>query len=111
MDPYLRIGPFKIEELNEEPIVLIFHDFLTNVETYEIISRASSKLFISQTGFSRDTSKNMHLRLVACKVCKIITSHFQTKKFLSLVAGREKLIISHLWRVYILIFSPLGLLS
>ena len=74
MDPYLRIGPFKIEELNEEPIVLIFHDFLTNVETYEIISRASSKLFISQTGFSRETSKNMHLRLVACKVCKIITN-------------------------------------
>ena len=62
MDPYLRIGPFKIEELNEEPIVLIFHEFLPNVEINEIISRASSNLFMSQTGFSGEASQNMQLR-------------------------------------------------
>ena len=64
MDPYLRIGPFKIEELNEEPIVLMFHDFLPNVETDEIISRASTKLFMSQTGFAEEASQNTQLRLV-----------------------------------------------
>ena len=64
MDPYLRIGPFKIEELNEEPIVLMFHDFLPNVETDEIVSRASSKLFMSQTGFAGAATQNMQLRLV-----------------------------------------------
>ena len=62
MDPYLRIGPFKIEELNEEPIVLMFHDFLPKVETDEIISRATTKLFMSQTGFAGEASQNMHLR-------------------------------------------------
>ena len=62
MDPYLRIGPFKIEELNEEPIVLMFHDFLPNVETDEIISRATTKLFMSQTGFAGEASQNTHLR-------------------------------------------------
>lgn len=69
MDPYLRIGPFKIEELNEEPIVLMFHDFLSNVETNEIISRASSKLFMSQTGFAGEASQKMQLRLVSNKRC------------------------------------------
>ena len=64
MDPYLRIGPFKIEELNEEPIVLMFHDFLPTVETDEIISRASTKLFMSQTGFAEEASQNTQLRLV-----------------------------------------------
>ena len=62
MNSYLRIGPFKIEELNEEPIVLMFHDFLPNVETDEIISRATTKLFMSQTGFAGEASQNMHLR-------------------------------------------------
>ena len=62
MNSYLRIGPFKIEELNEEPIVLMFHDFLPKVETDEIISRATTKLFMSQTGFAGEASQNMHLR-------------------------------------------------
>ena len=40
----------------------MFHDFLPNVETDEIISRATTKLFMSQTGFAGEASQNMHLR-------------------------------------------------
>ena len=53
--------------------------------------------------------KSKQFLLVVRSLCA--GSHFQTKIFLSLVAGREKLIISHLWGVYILIFSPVGLMS
>ena len=77
MDPYLRIGPFKIEELNKEPIILMFHDFLPNVETNEIISRASSKLFMSTTGFAGEASQNMQLRLVS-KRCLTFKNNYRS---------------------------------
>ena len=80
MDPYLRIGPFKIEELNEEPIVQMFHDFLANVETNEIISRASSKLFMSTTGFAGEASQNMQLRLVS-KRCLTFKNNYRNITF------------------------------
>ena len=81
MDPYLKIGPFKIEELNEEPIVLMFHDFLPNVETNEIISRASSKLFMSTTGFAGEASQNMQLRLVSNRCMSNIQKQLQVLEY------------------------------
>ena len=61
----------------------------------------------------KPTTSEVELRrdMPATITTTVHISHFQTKNFLSLVAGREKLIISHLWGVYILIFSPVGLLS
>ena len=60
--PYLKLGPFKVEELNKEPFVVLLHDFMPNTECNEIISKASTNLKMSQTGFRQDTKNDFSTR-------------------------------------------------
>ena len=61
-DAYLKLGPFKIEELNEEPIVLMFHDFLPETDSNELVSTASTSLRMSETGFAQEAKNDFKTR-------------------------------------------------
>ena len=74
------------------------------------VNRQNWRYWAEENPHIVDEINNQGGKSYMCSVL-MVDSHFQTKNFLSLVAGREKLIISHLWGVYILIFSPVGLLS
>ena len=73
---------------------------LNNKQPHKVSSKQQDLFILMFFSYEMDSRRNL-----------LCISHFQTKNFLSLVAGREKLIISHLWGVYIQIFSPVGLLS
>ena len=36
-DFYLKLGPFKLEEISKEPIVIMFHGFLADKESDKIV--------------------------------------------------------------------------
>ena len=46
----MKLGPFKIEELNDEPFVLVFHEFLDKKEAQMVNEIALPHLQISKTG-------------------------------------------------------------
>ena len=49
-NPYMKLGPFKIEELNDEPFVVVFHEFLDKKEATKVNEIALPHLQISKTG-------------------------------------------------------------
>lgn len=51
-NPYFRLGPFKLEVLNELPFVSMFHDFMHNAEMDHYKAFAKPKLFRSVTGLA-----------------------------------------------------------
>ena len=61
-NPYLRLCPYKLEELNQEPIVIVFHDFISITDCDEIISHASPNMRLSTTGVSGNSGKNLKTR-------------------------------------------------
>ena len=56
-DVYLRLGPFKLEELNDQPFVVIFHGFFNDEETDYIKDQVSNKMRRSSMGSSSVTKK------------------------------------------------------
>ena len=46
----MKLGPFKIEELNDEPFVVVFHEFLGKKEAEKVNEIALPHLQISKTG-------------------------------------------------------------
>ena len=46
----MKLGPFKIEELNDEPFVVVFHEFLDKKEAKKVNEIALPHLQISKTG-------------------------------------------------------------
>lgn len=46
--PYLRLGPFKIEEKSKTPFMIIFHDFLSEAETSVLTSIDKDRLARSE---------------------------------------------------------------
>lgn len=61
-NPFLRLCPYKLEELNQEPIVIVFHDFISIKDCDEIISHASPNMRLSTTGSSGSSGKNLKTR-------------------------------------------------
>lgn len=55
-NPYLRLGPFKLEEKSDEPFVVVFHDFFSQDNMDALLDEAKDKLVRSQTG-TRGSSK------------------------------------------------------
>ncbi len=49
-DPHLRLGPFKVEEVNDQPFVAIFHDFLSDLENARLKEVAEDNLSLSRLG-------------------------------------------------------------
>ena len=46
--PYLKLGPFKMEELNQNPFIVSFKEFLYNDEIETLKSLAANNLRSSQ---------------------------------------------------------------
>ncbi len=36
-DPYLRLAPFKVEEINETPFIVVFHDIISETVKYRYV--------------------------------------------------------------------------
>ena len=59
-DPYLRLGPFKVEEKNFAPFVGLFHDFMYENESRSYRNAVKDHLFRSQTqGKIKNSSTNI----------------------------------------------------
>ena len=43
-DPYLKLGPFKIEMSSQSPMVMVFHDFFTEAEMEFLVEHSRPKL-------------------------------------------------------------------
>ena len=71
LKPYLKIGPFAIEELNFNPAVVLFHKFLSSKETSYIegsgkIKMKRSRIFRNRASMKsrssiKRTSKESHI--------------------------------------------------
>ena len=61
-NPYMRLGPFKMEEKSDKPFLVIFHDFLSKRETSTMTSMKSDKLFRSQLADLREKKKKSKIR-------------------------------------------------
>ena len=59
-DPYLRLGPFKLEEANADPFIVVFHEIIFDEEINQLKARAAPDLRRSVTGGMNDqkTSKS-----------------------------------------------------
>ena len=60
--PYLKLGPFKIEELNQDPFIISFKDFLYHEEIETLKSLAADNLKLSQVGMRDSAKKDTDLR-------------------------------------------------
>ena len=58
-DPYLMLGPFKLEELNQNPFMVTFKNFLFNEEVETLKSMVSNNLELSKIGPDSDTLKSI----------------------------------------------------
>lgn len=47
-DPFLRLGPFKVEEMNSDPFIVVFNEFVTEPEMSQLKTLVSPKLHRSQ---------------------------------------------------------------
>ena len=52
-DPYLKLGPFKVEEVFNYPFIVLFHDFLKDEESEGLKDEASENLSLSLLQGSR----------------------------------------------------------
>jgi len=60
--PYLKLGPFKIEELNQDPFIVSFKDFLYHEEIETLKSLAANNLKLSRVGMRDSAKKDLDLR-------------------------------------------------
>ena len=91
-NPYLKIGPFKLEYLHQNPEIVLIHDFASETQTDEIIEKArgqtKSTPYISngvEKSYSKKrTSKVMYMNeLLVPEVMKVSTKiEMITKLFL-----------------------------
>jgi len=58
-DPYLRLGPFKVEVMNRKPFVAVLHDILYEKEMEAFIEEATPKLVKSTTMDKGDSGKRI----------------------------------------------------
>ena len=61
-NPYLILGPFKLEELNQNPFIVTFKNILYNEEVETLKSMASNNLKLSQVGQDIKMKSNTDLR-------------------------------------------------
>uniref|UniRef100_A0A1B6LB80 procollagen-proline 4-dioxygenase n=1 Tax=Graphocephala atropunctata TaxID=36148 RepID=A0A1B6LB80_9HEMI len=58
---WLRLSPFRVEEFQLDPLVLLFHDFISDAEINEVHRRASPELETSEVltddGFSKPSKR------------------------------------------------------
>ena len=60
--PYLKLGPFKMEELNQDPFIVSFKDFLYHEEIETLKSLAADNLKLSRVGLRDNAKKDTDLR-------------------------------------------------
>ena len=60
--PYLKLGPFKMEELNQDPFIVSFKDFLYHEEIETLKSLAANNLKSSLVGVRDGARKDTDLR-------------------------------------------------
>ena len=60
--PYLKLGPFKMEELNQDPFIVSFKDFLYHEEIETLKSLAANNLKLSRVGLRDNAKKDTDLR-------------------------------------------------
>ena len=60
-DPYLRLGPFKMEEVSAEPFVVVFYDILYEEEMNQLKARAAVNLMRSEFGGMEASTKTGQL--------------------------------------------------
>ena len=56
-DPFLRLSPFKLEEMNSDPVVFVFHEIISDNEINQLKSRAAPNLKRSEFGGMTATFK------------------------------------------------------
>ena len=42
--PFLKISPFKIEEFNKDPPIVLFHDFASDLDVEEVLKEAKGRV-------------------------------------------------------------------
>ena len=77
--PYLRLGPFKIEEKSKNPFMVIFHDFLSEAETTLMTDIDKDRL--KRSMMADPTVKQSKIRTskqvcVILKCCSFVCCHF-----------------------------------
>ncbi len=58
-NPYLRLGPFKVEQLNAAPTAVLFHDFLYDAECAHMMRAVDSRLERSGVGELSNSKKDL----------------------------------------------------
>jgi prolyl 4-hydroxylase len=60
-NPYLRLAPFKLEELNIDPFIVVFYDFISDNEILRLKGRVTRNLQRSETGGSNESKRSKSL--------------------------------------------------
>ena len=58
----IKLGPFKMEELNQDPFIVSFKDFLYHEEIETLKSLAANNLKLSRVGLRDNAKKDTDLR-------------------------------------------------
>jgi prolyl 4-hydroxylase len=58
-DPYLRLAPFKMEELSEQPFVIKLHDFMSDDEIRHFREYAVKNMYRSSTGMGQKSKTSL----------------------------------------------------
>ena len=69
-DPYLRLGPFKLEAKNKAPFVAVFRDFMYEAETESYREAAASHLHRSRHFGKGETSNHASVKRTSSQVKK-----------------------------------------
>ena len=60
-DPYLRLAPFKMEEVNIDPFVVVFYEIISDTEIAKLKKRAIGDLERSEVGGSNQSKRSKSL--------------------------------------------------
>jgi hypothetical protein len=88
---FTRLGPFKIEEMSEDPFILMFHDIIYDHEADSLKEAAADNLKISDIGLEKTADTSQRTSKQAWIQDRVFIPYNET---LDSRAGRHKFHIS-----------------